>query len=185
MKHRYLDDSGNLCCCFLQMKQPRIFSASATRSRNRQKESTSSVWESAGGGTLQCTGVRAELVSRNGESGFSDDTLDAVDTEDWRAFADEADNRRRDGSHHLARKTELGRFQWVTNDEGVATFLQRPPSRQKEAFPTHLADVVPYAAFKVLFESKSVMQSVIEMSQPRLPSSALQHALLCSLQLAS
>ena len=136
----------------LQVKQPRNFSASATRSRNRQKESSSSVWESAGVGTLQCTGVRAELVSRNGESCFSNEPLDAVDTEEYRAFPGEAENRRRDASHQLARKAELGRFQWVTNDDGVANFLQRPPSRQKEAFPTHLADVVPYAAFKVFLE---------------------------------
>lgn len=136
------------------MKQPRNFSASATRSRSRQKESTSGVWESAGESLLQCTGVRAELVSRNGEPGSSTEPLDAVDAEDMRAFAAEDENRQRNGSHQLARKAELGRFQWVTNDEGVANFLQRPPSRQKEAFPTHLADVVPYAAFKVFLEER-------------------------------
>lgn len=146
-----MDDSGILCRFFLQVKQARNFSASATRSRNRQRESTSSVWESAGGDTLQCTGVRAELVSRNGEPGFSNESLDAMDTEGYRGFAGEAENRRRDSSHQLIRQAELGRFQWVTNEEGVANFLQRPPSRQKEAFPTHLADVVPYAAFKVIF----------------------------------
>eukprot|EP00752_Nemacystus_decipiens_P005931 g5356.t2 len=129
-----------------KVKQPRNLSASATRSRNRQEEPTSSVWESSGG-TLQCTGVRAELVSRNGEPGFSNAPLDAMDTEEYPAFA--GVHHRRDGSRQLERKAELGRFQWVTNDDGVANFLQRPPSRQKEAFPTHLADVVPYAAFKV------------------------------------
>lgn len=55
-----------------------------------------------------------------------------------------------EGSQRLGRKTDMGRFQWVTDDEGVANFLQRPPSRQKEAFPTHLADVVPYTAFQVM-----------------------------------
>lgn len=90
-------------------------------------------------------------MSRNGEPGFGNEPLDAVDIDGYRAFAGEDESHQRDGSHQLARKVELGRFQWVTNDEGVANFLQRPPSRQKEAFPTHLADVVPFAAFKVLF----------------------------------
>lgn len=132
------------------MKQPRVFSASATRSRNRQKESTNSVWLGAGS-TLQCTGVRAELLSRSDDGfGFCSEPLDGEDSEEgYRSKIGETANRRREASHHIARKAEPGRFQWVTNDEGVANFLQRPPSRQKEAFPTHLADVVPHAAFQV------------------------------------
>lgn len=151
------------CAVFLpQVKQPRTFSASATRSRTHHNEPASSVWTGAGG-TLQCTGVRAELVSRNGDgqSGFSSECPDGADIEGYTAFPGEAGNRRREGSHQLARKVEQGRFQWVTNDEGVANFLQRPPSRQKEAFPTHLADVVPYAAFQVsAYTGSARVQSV-------------------------
>ena len=57
--------------------------------------------------------------------------------------------RHEQDDQQLSRKADLGRFQWVMNDEGLANFLQRPPSRQKEAFPTHLADVVPQLAFQV------------------------------------
>ncbi|CAM9282626.1 unnamed protein product [Ectocarpus fasciculatus] len=128
-----------------KVKQLRTFSASAARPRTRQGESASSVWTGAGG-TLQCTGVRAELVSRNGD-GQSGHNREAVGGHS--AFAGETVNRRRESAHQQARKKELGCSRWVTNDEGVANFLQRPPSRQKEAFPTHLADVVPYAAFQV------------------------------------
>lgn len=129
----------------LQVKQLRTFSASAARPRTRQGESASSVWAGAGG-TLQCTGVRAELVSRNGDgqSSYNREAAGGHST-----FAGEAVSRRRDSAHQQARKKELGCSRWVTNDDGVANFLQRPPSRQKEAFPTHLADVVPYAAFQV------------------------------------
>lgn len=132
-----------------QVKQPRVFSASATRSRTRHKQPTSSVWLGAGG-TLQCTGVRAELLSRGGDgSGFCSEPLDSEDREGYGSNTGEAGNNRREASHQLTRRAEPGRFQWVTNDEGVANFLQRPPSRQKEAFPTHLADVIPHAAFQV------------------------------------
>ncbi|CAM9330120.1 unnamed protein product [Ectocarpus sp. 6 AP-2014] len=128
-----------------KVKQLRTFSASATRPRTRQGESASSVWAGAGG-ILQCTGVRAELVSRNSDwqSSYNREAASGHST-----FDGEAVNRRRESVHQQARKKELGCSRWVTNDEGVANFLQRPPSRQKEAFPTHLADVVPYAAFQV------------------------------------
>ncbi|CAM9112628.1 unnamed protein product [Scytosiphon promiscuus] len=123
-----------------KVKQPRTFSASARRSRTRKNDAAS---------TLRCTGIRAELVSRSGDaqSGFSNETPDTADGADDSAII--GSNCRQKGAQHVARKTDMRRFQWVTNDEGVANFLQRPPSRQKEAFPTHLADVVPYPAFQV------------------------------------
>lgn len=133
---------------FVQVKHPRTFSASATRPRTYHSELNSSVWTGSTG-TLECTGVRAELVPRNGDgqSGFSEES--GVNLADHRAFLDEAGIRQQEGGQQQTRKVDSGRFQWVTNDEGVANFLQRPPSRQKEAFPTHLADTVPYPAFQV------------------------------------
>lgn len=90
-----------------------------------------------------------------GQAGTSDD----ADVDGYSGLTGEAGNRQgEDSLHQLARKADVGRFQWVTNDEGVANFLQRPPSRQKEAFPTHLADVVPYAAFQVPLTKKVVTQ---------------------------
>lgn len=92
-------------------------------------------------------------MPRNGDSqaGFHDGTDGAeVDKVYTTEFAcEEETTHQRECGPQLARKTDLGRFQWATNDEGVASFLQRPPSRQKEAFPTHLADVIPYPAFQV------------------------------------
>lgn len=136
-----------IAVCPVQVKHPRTFSASATRPRTYQSELSTSVWTSSTG-TLECTGVRAELVPRNGDgqSGFSEESVNLAD---HHAFPSEAGIRLQDGGQHQARKVDSGRFQWVTNDEGVANFLQRPPSRQKEAFPTHLADTVPYPAFQV------------------------------------
>lgn len=124
----------------LQVKQPRTFSASATRSCTRINDAVN---------TLRCTGIRAELVSRSGDSqpAFSSEAADAADVEDYSGFT--GLNRRSGGAQQVSRKADVGRFQWVTSDEGVANFLQRPPSRQKGAFPTHLADVVPYPAFQV------------------------------------
>lgn len=102
------------------------------------------------GGSLQCTGVRAELVPRRGEAHYtfhSSDKLDypGIDTGVGRATS----AGQREGVQRLRRKSDTGRFEWVTDDEWVANSLQRPPSRQKEAFPTHLADIVPYIAFQV------------------------------------
>ncbi|CAM9396645.1 unnamed protein product, partial [Hapterophycus canaliculatus] len=142
-----------------KVKQPRTFSARATRSRTRKNDLVN---------TLHCTGTRAELVSRSGDaqSGFSSeaaDATDAVDSQDCSGFT--GLNRHREGAQPIARKADVGRFQWVTNDEGVANFLQRPPSRQKEAFPTHLADVVPYPAFQV--STKLLAQSLSYIPSPR------------------
>ena len=82
----------------------------------------------------------------DGQSGFSEESINLAD---HHAFRGDAGTGPQDGGQQQARKVDSGRFQWVTNDEGVANFLQRPPSRQKEAFPTHLADTVPYPAFQV------------------------------------
>lgn len=90
------------------------------------------------------------------QTGFSDDG-DGVEVEGYSGFTSKAENRQQKGGLQLERKAQLGRFQWVTNDEGVANFLQRPPSRQKDAFPTHLADVIPYAAFQVSPDSSLFM----------------------------
>lgn len=133
-----------------QVKHPRNFSASATRSRSRQNESSiSSVWVGAGGNLL-CTGVRAELVPRGVEGSFD---LETNDDKWYPAFDGEIDRgtttSQRDGVQSLQRISDVGRFHWFTDEKGVANFLQRPPSRQKAAFPTHLADVVPYTAFQV------------------------------------
>ena len=132
---------------FVQVKHPRTFSASTTRPRTYQSELSSSVWAGSTG-TLECTGVRAELMPRNGD-GQPEFSEEYVNLADHHAFPGEAGTRRQNGGQQQARKVDSGRFQWVTNDEGVANFLQRPPSRQKEAFPTHLADTVPYPAFQV------------------------------------
>lgn len=84
----------------------------------------------------------------DGQCGTSDNA-DVADVEGYPGLAGDVATHQREDGQQLARKADMRRFQWVTNDEGVANFLQRPPSRQKEAFPTHLADVVPYAAFQV------------------------------------
>jgi hypothetical protein len=34
---------------------------------------------------------------------------------------------------------------WMTDAEGIANFSRRPPSRQREAFPTHLASEAPFS----------------------------------------
>ncbi|CAN0129337.1 unnamed protein product [Ascophyllum nodosum] len=138
-----------------KVKYARNLSASASRPRTRRESiSSSSMWAGAGvGNPLQCTGVRAELVPRSGDmiSGLDDD-INASEVESTYNAAPAPTRARRtrheQDDQQLSRKADLGRFQWVMNDEGLANFLQRPPSRQKEAFPTHLADVVPQLAFQ-------------------------------------
>lgn len=94
--------------------------------------------------------MRAELIRRGGEGASAADNSDLTEHP---AFDREANRiatmSKRESSQYLRRKSDMGRFQWFTNEEGVANFQQRPPSRQKAAFPTHLADVVPYMAFQV------------------------------------
>lgn len=101
-------------------------------------------------------------MSRNGDSqpGFSNDAVNGAKSEGCCAFASGFEVHQREGGKNLARKNDLRRSQWVTNDDGVANFLQRPPSRQKEAFPTYLADVIPYAAFQVLPEFLTLKTNV-------------------------
>lgn len=133
-----------------QVKHPRNFSASASRSRSSQSdELATSVWVGPCG-NLECTGVRAELIPRD-EEGTSADYNNGL--KEHPAFDRETERvtttSKRESSQYLRRKSDMGRFQWFTDEEGEANFLQRPPSRQKAAFPTHLADVVPYMAFQV------------------------------------
>lgn len=65
----------------------------------------------------------------------------------------EPKRQRRGNGNRQTHDVDLGRFQWMTNEEDLTNVLQRPPSRQKEAFPKHLADIVPYPAFQVGIDS--------------------------------
>lgn len=89
---------------------------------------------------------RPQLVTENeGEDGgFRGDEI-----EEYSSFEAREDVPQDQGLERLWPTPSGERLQWVVNDDGTTNFLQRPPSRQREAFPTHLADMGPYTAFQV------------------------------------
>lgn len=134
-----------------QKKHPRNHSASTTRSRAFREGGSNSVCPGTVD-SLQYNGSQADVMPRNGNRCccFHGNGIGSLPAFEAKQGAGQCE-----GVELIRLKTTAIRFQCVTDG------TQRPPSRQKGAFPVHLADVVPYTAFQVPIETFECLESTL------------------------